>query len=562
MKMAFTSCDIIIYGASSAGIAAGIQAKREGRTVVVLEPGSHIGGLTTGGLGQTDIGNKHVIGGIAREFYRGIRDYYAVDDHWQWQARSAYRDGGQTQTSQDEDAMWTFEPKAAQCVLNQMISDAGLEVVTHARLERKNGVMHEGGRIQHITLEDGRCYKAQVFIDATYEGDLMAAAGVTYAMGREGNEPYGETLNGVQADDFNLTLRGLEDLGWDRYHDILRRGEFRTYYRQGYLSLNAFHHQLASGIDPYNEPGVAGSGLLPGVHANGPGKAGEGDDRVQAYNIRITLTNNPDNGVRIECPDEYDPRQYELLVRHLALSENKQFWINSAMPNAKTDTNNGGGFSTDFIGENTDWCSLDYDARVVSNEAHRHYTQGLLWTLANDERICETVRNEVSGYYLPGDEYVRNGHWSPQLYVREGRRMRGELVMTQHHCEGYEKVDDSIGMAAYGLDSHHMQRYLDAQGYVCNEGNVEAKVVAPYAVSYRAIIPQRRELTNLIVPIALSASHIAFGSIRMEPVFMVLGQSAATAASLALQNQSDVQAISYPVLKEKLEADRQILSAD
>lgn len=559
---ALPTYDILIYGASSAGIAAGIQACRQKRTVLVLEPSGHIGGLTTGGLGQTDIGNKHVIGGIAREFYQGIRRYYANDDNWRWQHRDAYRDGGQTQTSADEEAMWTFEPKAAMSVIGSMIREAGLEVITQARLNRDCGVTVERQAIRQITLEDGRSYRAKVFIDATYEGDLMAAAGVSFALGREANETYGETLNGVQAEDYNLTLRGVEEIGRERFHAIISAGEdIRPHEQRGCISVNAYNHQLARGIDPYVEPGNAASGLLDGIDSGGPGKPGEGDKRIQAYNIRMTLTDNPDNRVAIERPDNYDALQYELLVRHLSLASHKGFWINSAMPNAKTDTNNGGGFSSDFIGRNYRWCELGYDERNVCYEAHRHYTQGLLWTLANDKRISDEIRHEVARFGLPQDEYNGSGRWSPQLYVREGRRMLGEMVMTQHHCESLELVDDSVGMAAYGLDSHHMQRYLDANGHVRNEGNVQAHVVAPYPISYRALVPRRRELTNLIVPIALSASHIAFGSIRMEPVFMVLGQSAATAACHAIASACDVQAVAYPELERKLLADGQILTA-
>ncbi|HYD83197.1 MAG TPA: FAD-dependent oxidoreductase, partial [Opitutus sp.] len=344
--------EIVIYGGTAGGIAAGIQAKRMGRDVVVVEPSAHIGGLTTGGLGQTDIGAKHVIGGIAREFYRGIRSHYQQPEAWKWQRREDYRDGGQTRTDSNEDTMWTFEPTAAKAVLNAMIENAGLTVIRNERLDRAHGVTKNGARIAAIRFESGLEVRGRMFIDATYEGDLLAAAGVRYRVGRESNAEYGETLNGVQT---------------DRYARTLAHG----------LSLNAGNHQLASRVDPYRSPGDASSGLLPGIRSGGPGIEGAGDAGVQAYCYRVCLTNHADNRVPFARPADYDELNYELLLRHLEADPNARIWINSDMPNRKTDTNNGGGFSGDFIGGNHRYPEAGYAERAAIAAAHRSYQQGL-----------------------------------------------------------------------------------------------------------------------------------------------------------------------------------------
>lgn len=526
--------DIVIYGATSAGVAAGIQAKRMGRSVVLLEPYDHIGGLTTGGLGQTDIGNKQVIGGIAREFYRGIRDHYEKPESWVWQERENYRDGGQTRTAEHEDTMWTFEPSAASTVMGHMMEEAGLKALTGERLDRSgSGVIKQGPRITGIRMENGRLVKGRIFIDATYEGDLLAAAGVSYTVGREPNSLYGETLNGVQADRYGRTLK-----------------------RQS--ALNAANHQIADGVDPYVVPGDPSSGVLPFINNSGPGIEGSGDDKVQAYCFRVCLTNHPENRIPFAKPANYDELDYELLLRHLDAGAS-HIWINSAMPNRKTDTNNGGGFSNDFIGMNHAYPEASYEERERIIQDHKDYQQGLYWTMAFHPRSPQRIRDRVSNWGLPKDEFVAYGNWTPQLYIREARRMIGQLVMTQHHCEGLETVEDSIGMAAYGMDSHHVQRYIDANGYARNEGNMQAGVAAPYPVSYRALLPKSDEASNLLVPVCLSASHVAFGSIRMEPVFMVLGQSAATAAVHALEEDRPLSDIDFARLQERLRADEQIL---
>lgn len=534
--------DIVIYGGTSAGIAAAIQSSRMSKAVLLIEPSTRIGGLTTGGLGATDIGNKQVIGGIAREFYKNIKKYYEHQTNWKWQKQEEYQE---SRNPGKEDAMWTFEPSAAIEVYKEMMANERIDLVYNQRLNRKDGVIKQDGIIQEIRMESGQTYRAKMFIDATYEGDLMAAAGVSYTIGRESNKQYGETLNGVQANKISATLR------WT-------------------ISRNSFNHNFIDGVDPYIVKGVPSSGLLPFIIEGGPGIDGRGDKGIQAYCFRMTLTDHPDNRIPFAKPEGYNELEYELLFRNYEAAEGPieemyQYgdplvpWINTPMPNRKTDTNNQKGFSTDFIGQNHDYPEASYEERERIIELHRKYQQGLMWSLAYHPRIPVKVRDVVSKWGTCKDEYERKDGWQNQLYVREARRMVSDYVMTQRHCEGFDKAEDPIGMAAYGMDSHQVQRYVDANGFVQNEGNVEAPVPAPYPVSYRSIIPKQSECSNLLVPVCVSATHIAFGSIRMEPVFMVLGQSAATAAALAIDKKSGLQHINYQELKDHLLKDGQVL---
>jgi len=526
--------DIVIYGGTSAGIAAAIQAKRMGKSVIIVEPSSRIGGLTTGGLGQTDIGNKAAIGGISREFYEGIKQYYDQPSSWKWQKKDEYVDGGQTRTQQGESSMWTFEPSAALKTYDHFIDQYDISVLYNEKLNRESGVERDAGKIIEITTLSGQQYAGKVFIDATYEGDLMAAAGISYTVGRESNAKYNETMNGVHTKLTDTT-------------------------RTGYPARNAINHNFVDGVDPFIEKGKPESGLLPFIDPDGPGEFGIGDERVQAYCFRMCLTDHPDNRIPFAKPNDYDELEYELLLRNFEAGEEGFPWINSKMPNRKTDTNNRTGFSTDFIGQNYDYPEASYEERERIVEAHRKYQQGLMWTLAYHPRVPEHIREVVSTFGTCKDEFEREDGWQQQLYIREARRMIGEYVMTQANCEGLEIVEDVIGMGAYGMDSHNTQRYVNEDGFVKNEGNVEAKVHSPYPISYRSIIPKKQECSNLLVPVCLSASHIAFGSIRMEPVFMVLGQSAATAASLAIDDNITVQELEYSKLKVQLLADGQRL---
>lgn len=526
--------DLVIYGGTSAGLAAAIQAKRMNKSVVVLEPSAHIGGLTTGGLGQTDIGNKVAIGGISREFYERVKKHYDQAENWRWQDKASYRDGGQTRSEATEPSMWTFEPSAAQKIFSSWLEEEKIEVLTNKLLDRENGVEKEGATITHITMEDGSTYHGRMYIDATYEGDLLATAGISYRLGREANAEYGETMNGVHTKLTDTTISGLP-------------------------AHNSINHNFADGVDPYVVKGDSSSGLLPGINPRGPGVEGSGDDHLQAYCFRMCLTDHPDNRIPFVKPADYAEVNYELLLRNYEAGERGFPWINSDMPNRKTDTNNRTGFSTDYIGQNYNYPEASYAEREAIRQRHRTYQQGLMWTLANHPRIPDTIRLEIARWGMCKDEFTEGQGWQNQLYIREARRLQGVLTMTQLHCEGLEVVDDAVGMGAYGMDSHHTQRYVDARGWVKNEGNVEAQVAAPYPISYRALLPKEAECTNLVVPVCLSATHIAFGSIRMEPVFMVLGQSAATAALLALEHQQTLQQLDYAILEKRLLADKQVL---
>ena len=527
-----SSYDVVIYGGTSAGIAAAVQVKRMGGSVVVIEPGRRIGGLTTGGLGQTDIGNKAAIGGIAREFYQRVRRYYDQPANWKWQRREEYRDGGQTQSGATEEAMWTFEPSSALAIMQDLAREYQIPVIYEQRLDRTplpalktrvRGVRLDGRRIVAISSESGQTWRGQMFLDATYEGDLMAGTGISYTVGRESNAVYAETLNGVQ-------------------------------------TQQAKYHQFMPGVDPYVVPGDGSSGLLPGINASGPGEEGQGDHRVQAFCFRMCLTDHPENRIPFAKPESYDPLVYELLLRNFEAGEKGMPWINSSMPNRKTDTNNRTAVSTDFIGYNYDYPEAGYAEREAIGQRHREYQQGLMWTLANHPRVPDSIRTEVARWGTCRDEFDAEDGWQQQLYVREARRMIGAVVMTQHHCQGREIASDAIGLAAYTMDSHHVQRYADQNGHVRNEGDVEVGGFQPYGISYGSMIPKPEQCENLLVPVCLSASHIAFGSIRMEPVFMVLGQSAATAAMQAIKSRVVVQAIDYGALRKTLLADGQVLT--
>jgi len=391
-----------------------------------------------------------------------------------------------------------------------------------ARLDLADGVTMDGTRIDALRLEGGDEVRGAVFVDATYEGDLLAAAGVSYRVGREANAVYGETLNGVQ-------------------------------------TAHAVHHQFSHTPDPYVVPGDPSSGLLWGIAATPPGPDGSGDGGVQAYCFRMCTTDDPANRLPWPKPDGYREADFELLLRNFEAGDLRRPWHPVWMPNRKTDTNNNFAVSTDFIGGNAGWAEGSWSERAQIFDAHERYQKGLLWTLANHPRVPDEVRAHFSSFGLCRDEFVATGGWPHQLYVREARRMVGALVMTEHHCRGQAAVREPVGLAAYTMDSHHVHRYVDRDGRVRNEGDVQVGGFAPYGIGYGAITPQRRECTNLLVPVALSASHIAYGSIRMEPVFMVLAQSAAIAADLAIARGSDVQEVPYPELRAALLGAGQIL---
>jgi len=511
--------DVVIYGPTSAAVAAAVQVKRMGKSVIIVGPDKHLGGLSAGGLGWTDSGNKTVIGGISREFYQRIRKYYDKPATWKWQKSSEYK-----RYRAGDDGQWTFEPHIAEQVFEDFVREYKIPVVRDEWLDRApgKGVTKKNGRIISITMLSGKTYRGKMFIDATYEGDLLAAAGVTYAVGREANSQYGETLNGVQI-------------------------------------KNARKHQFTKSIDPYIVPGDPTSGLLPRIHAGSPGKQGEADKRLQAYNYRVCLTKNPKNRVPFPKPADYDVKQYELLLRALKAGERHIKGKFDMLPNLKTDTNNHGSFSTDNIGMNYDYPDASYARRREILKEHETYQKGYFYFLANDPRVPEDVRTWMSQWGLAMDEFKDNGHWPHQIYVREARRMVSDFVVAEPHLRGKTPTPRSVGMGSYNMDSHNTQRYVDAKGHVRNEGDIQVNPGGPYPIDYGSLVPKKDECENLLVPVCVSCTHIAFGSIRMEPVFMTLGQSSATAACFAIDDDQAVQDVPYEKLKKRLLADKQVL---
>ena len=488
--------DLLVYGGTSAGVIAAYSAAKLDKEVVLVVPGKHIGGLTSGGLGMTDIGNKDAVTGIARQFYRRVGEHY------------------------DKFEQWRFEPHVASQVFRDFLQHENITVVLNQWVDT---VMMEEKEILSVGFFDmndqqlKQSISAFQFIDCTYEGELMAKAGVSYTVGREPNSLYHETYNGVQ--------------------------------------LLPHKHQFDVPVSPYLVAGDPNSGLLPGINAEKLQPNGTGDNKVQAYNFRLCLTQNQDNQIPFYKPDYYNPLEYELLARWLATKEDwrlRDFLILSPMPNGKTDTNNKGPISTDFIGRNWDYPEADFKEKMQITQLHEDYIKGYLYFLATDERVPEKLQKETQSWGYAADEFTENRGFPPQMYVREARRMIGEYVMTEHNCLGDSSVKDGIGKAAYGMDSHYCQRVI-INGQVKNEGNLNVEDFPPYPIAYRAITPRRSECTNLLVPVALSASHIAYGSIRMEPVFMVLGQSAAMAASMAIEDNNVVQEVPVNRLQQMLE---------
>lgn len=489
--------DICIYGGTSAGVVAAYSAKKMGKSVLLVEPGKYLGGMTTGGLGATDIGNKYAVTGLARLFYRRIGEHY------------------------NKFEQWNFPPSVATKVMNRFVEDADLEVLYFRRI---TDASVKNKQIESITLEDSQKpdrqtdlrVRAKQFIDCTYEGDLMAKAGVSYFVGREGNEELEETLDGVQM---------------------------------------SYYHQFPDGVDPYVIEGDSTSGLCWGIQPNRLAERGSGDNLVQAYNFRLCLTDVKENQRPFEKPGNYDPAKYELLARAAQKMDpniNLFLLINwGVMPENKYDVNNRGPLSTDMIGMNYDYPDGDYATRERIWQEHIDYTKGLLYFLTHDERIPAALREQVSRFGWAKDEFVDNDNFPTQLYVREARRLNGEYIMTQKNCQGEETVGDAIGLAAYGMDSHNCQRIV-VNGMVKNEGDVEYHGFPPYPISYKSITPKREECTNLLVPVCVSSTHIAFGSIRMEPVFMVLGQSAGVASALAIDEGKSVQEIDVTNLRRIL----------
>ena len=506
--------DICIYGATSAGVMAAIAAARHRKTVVLLQPGKFVGGLTTAGLGNTDYGRKAVVGGLSREFYNRIGQIYGRNEEFK------------------------FEPHVAAQVIGRMLAEHSIDVRLCQFLAN---VEMRADRIRSVTMLGGLNVTAAAFIDATYEGDLMAKAGVSYRVGRESNEEYDETYNGIQV---------------------------------------GSKHQFSHPVDPYVVEGDPASGLLPGiVDEDLSARQGQGDNRVQAYNFRVCMTEDPSRRLPWTRPDDFDRSRYELLRRWLVAEKDAyndflpgdvdptvptQFNllpVRTAGGYLKTDTNNHGPVSSDFIGANHDWPEASYQAREHIFQAHVSYQRGHYWFIVSDESVPARYREAFRRWGLASDEFPTSRHWPPQLYVRESRRLLGEYVVTEHDCLGTRHTSESVGMGSYGIDSHNCSRFVQRSGgsaRVMNEGDVQVKSV-PFGIAYGTLVPRRQECTNLIVPVCISATHIAYGSARMEPVFMILGHSAGLAASMAVEQGIALQDVSYSQLRRALLAEKQVL---
>lgn len=492
---AVVTADLVVYGATPGGLAAAIQFRRSGGTAIVVEAGTHVGGMTTAGLGATDTGNAAAIGGLSGEFYRRVYGKY-----------------NGTPVTASSPARFTFEPHVAAAVFADLLAEAGVTVHVGRRLAT---VTKAGNRIAELSTEDGQVYRGLMYVDASYEGDLMAKAGVATAVGREGNAAYGESINGVQLRD---------------------------------------KHQFTKPVDPYVTPGNPASGLLPGVSSAALAPNGTADGRIQAYNFRMCLTRAADR-IPWAPPAGYDAGRYALLLRYIEAGYTGPFFNTVDVGGGKTDSNNDGAFSTDDIGMNAAYPTATYGQRDTIVAEHRTYQQGLMWFLSADPRVPAGIRAATSAWGPAADEFGATGHWPPMLYVREARRMVSAYVMTEHNCRGAAPVPDSVGLASYTMDSHNCQRLAVGTGAAAvakNEGDVQVAVPGPYQVSYRSIVPVEAQCANLLVPVCLSATHIAYGSIRMEPVFMVLGQSAAVAARLALTANAPVQGINIGTLQSLL----------
>ena len=519
--------DVIVYGGTSSAVTAALQVKRMGKSVIIVSPDIHIGGLSSSGLGYTDTGNKEVIGGLAREFYHLLFQHYMQPESWNWQKQEEFGNKGQGTPAIDGEfrTMWLFEPHVAEEAFEKMIADNELTIYRDEWLDRLSGVTKKNGKILSVRTLSGKVFNGKVFIDATYEGDLMAAAGVSYHTGREGSSQYGEEWNGVQIGDFPVKHHDFDNLK----------------------------------ISPYKIPGDPSSGLLPRISPDNPGKRGDADKRIQAYCYRTCLTDHPDNRVPFMAPPGYDSTQYELLIRIYDAGWRGTFNKFDAIPNRKLDVNNHGPFSFDNIGMNYDYPDASYERRKEIIDEHITYQKGLLYFIANDLRVPPEVRTEMSRWGYSKDEFTDNGYWPYNIYVREARRMIGEYVMTENDVLSKSEVPHSVGMGSYNLDSHNTQRYVTPEGYTENEGDVEHPAPKPYRIDLGSILPQKNECSNLLVSVCVSSSHIAFGSIRMEPVFMILGQSAGTVAAMSLEKKIAVHDLTYEEIRKRLLDDGQVL---
>lgn len=502
--------DIVVYGDSSGAVTAAIDAKRRGHSVILVNPVSFPGGMSASGLGATDfLGRRNTFGGFASEFYDGVAAAYG------------------------KDFVRSFEPHVGHKVFQKMIADAGVTVVYNELLDREKGVKMNGKRIESITTLSGKTYRGKMFIDATYVGDLMAAAGVTYTVGREAESQYGESIAGV------------------------RRGD--TDPRVHYTQKDKDH--FTKDVDPYIKPGDPSSGLLPYIVKIDGLTNGQGDKKIQAFNYRVCLTTDPKLHIPIEKPEGYKEIDHELLLRNFEAGDRRMPALIEPLEGAgsKVDWNNMHAVGSDHPGANYEYPEASYERRREIEKQHQTYIRGFLWTMAHSPRVPEEIRKKSAAYGLPKDEFTDNGGWPWMIYIREARRMVSDYVMTQHDCEGKKSAPDPVALGSFGMDSHCVQHIVTDKGTVQNEGVIWRVPPRPYGISYRSIMPKESECENLFAPITLSTSHVAHGSIRMEPVFMALSQSAAIAASLAIEKNVSVQKVDYAALKEKLIAAKQIV---
>lgn len=471
------------------------------------------------GLGWTDAGNPGILKGYTRTFFQKIRDQYNQASAWDKQSSSAYF--SVVPFSGFNDIMLYFEPKVARAIFQDWLNQAGVKVLLGERLllnrnASSPSVVKQGNMIRRITLESGLSIPGKVFIDASYEGDLMAMAGVSYVVGREANAMFGETLNGIQ------------------------------YNRSTSL---AFRYP----VDPYNIQGDPASGLLPGIGTYPSVPVGSADNKTQAYTYRLCLTDLASNRVAIEKPGSYNEQEYELLFRMYESDPGAPLAFSlQPMPNRKTDTNNTGPVSTDYLGHSSLYPEASYAERDQILAEHRNYIQGLIWTLQNHPRIPANIQLLARQWGLSMDEFPETKGWPDQIYVREARRMRGQTVMTEAHAMGLIQALDPIAVACYALDSHAVQRCLDANGQLVNEGGFYVRIPQPFSISYGSVVPMKSQSANLLVPVCLSSTHAAYGSIRMEPQLMGIGESVGIAAALSLEKGVAVQDLPYLRLRIEL----------
>jgi hypothetical protein len=499
--------DLIVYGGTASGVMTAYSAAQEGLHVVLLEPSGHLGGMVTGGLSATDIGNPAVIGGYVRAYYLKAAEHYGVGHL-------------------DHPADWYSEPHVDEAIFRAMLKRSGVRVFFNERLREQNGAVMSGHRIVSVITADGKKWQGKVFADCTYEGDLMAQAGVSYTLGRESSQEYHESLAGVRAHtpdhQFSWPMSAYDD-----------------------------HHRLYPEVDP------------------GPlAAAGSADKKIEAYNFRLILTNDPADRLPFPRPQGYDPSRFALLKRYLSEFQQhkgrppvlRDFFIPIAIPGHKADFNNMGPISTDYIGHSWSYPEASYAERAAIWHAHLLYTQSLVYFLSHDKSVPASLKNGMNQWGLPKDEFMDTNHWPNQLYVREARRMLGEYMMRQADVQTGRTQTDSIGMGSYNMDSHNIQRVAMPDGTVQNEGNVEVHV-KPYEIPYRSITPRRSQATNLLVTVCLSATHVAYSSLRLEPQYMIIGEAAGAAAALAVEKHTTVQGVAISELQSRLQKHGVVLHA-